>query len=149
MASLQLKVVVVIAAATAVAAAEVPPSGFDFGRFPHFRWRGRVDRTGARGATIFSLFDRHHNRPLGGNTSTVANGSDWSIFSNFDNSSVVRCLAAYPNTLLIDSPYGTGYDQRAGQPDYPALATFIQVSGIGRDCVNLTRVEIEIVFELP
>eukprot|EP01043_Picozoa_sp_COSAG02_P072768 COSAG02_NODE_13859_length_1338_cov_1.108152_1_plen_358_part_01 len=141
------------AAATAAATAaevESPPArgSFDFARFPQFRWRGRVDHTDARGTTQFSLFDRHHNRPLGGNTSTLANGSGWSAFSTFDNSSVVRCLATYPNTLLIDSPYGTGYDQRAGQPDYPALVTFVQVSGIGRDCVNRTQVQIEVDFEL-
>jgi hypothetical protein len=38
----------------------------------------------------------------------------------------------------------TGYDQRAGQPDYPALAAYVQVSGIGRGCANRTRVQIEV-----
>ena len=141
-----------------------PPPGplFDFGRFPHFQWRARVLRAlapavGHSGSTppsssplattTFTLFDRHHACALSGNsTSVTANASEWSTAADFTNATVAVALAVYPNTLLVDSPFGSGYDQKAGQKDYPALVTSVQVSGVGRDCVNRSRVQLEITF---
>lgn len=122
---------------------------FDFSFFPHFQWRARV--MGADGPqlqrggggptadhphpkrhgqeTTFMLFDSHHKRPLGvPSTAVVANATgEWSPTAVFSNATVAAALAVYPNTLLINSPYGTGYDQQAGQPDYPAMVVNVQV----------------------
>ena len=123
----------------------LPP--FDFTRFPHFSWRARVvsaDPHPVPAHTTMQLFDRHHARPLGGGTATAANGTEWSEPVTFDNSTVALALATYPNTFLLASPGTKGYDQRAGQPDFPALVAWMQVSSIGQGCVNRTRVAVEV-----
>ena len=89
----------------------VPPP-FDWLRFPHFRWRARVASAspGAVPATTsFALFDQHHGRPLGGNSSVAVAGTAWSEAVVFDNATVARCLGIYPNTMLIDSPGGSSH----------------------------------------
>jgi hypothetical protein len=100
------------------------------------------------GATTFTLFDSHHARPLGGpSTFVVANATgEWSPPASFSNTTVSAALAVYPNTLLIDSPFGTAYDERAGQANYPAMVVFVQVSGAGYDCDNRTHVQLEVSF---